>query len=154
MSPMRSDICRSRTAVCVLALLPLCISCRTGAGAASASTPRSTNLCRPLDADGRDIRDRLMRIVSSNDSIPTQMRKMVSLARMPGDSVTLVSDAAACASASASFAAFRGPVASQYGSVYLFRLGSIYAVDRPDGHEGYDLWLMNQNFRILGGWGI
>jgi hypothetical protein len=106
-----------------------------------------------LDPDGAELRDKLVRVATSLDSVPVKMRAMVGLPRLSADSVTFVTDAASCGRAAESFGRFRA-ASPGYQTVYLFRMGSTYVVHRPDGHAGVIAAVMDPQFRILGMWGL
>jgi hypothetical protein len=116
--------------------------------------PRTNSgLCRTLDPDGAELRQKLVRVATSLDSVPVKMRAMVGLPRLTANSVTFVTDAAACGRAAESFGGCRA-ASPGYQTVYLFRMGSTYVVHRPDGHAGVIAVVMDPQFRILGMWGL
>jgi hypothetical protein len=73
---------------------------------------------------------------------------------MPPDSVVLVNDPAICERASAQISKIRGLPARGYEKVSVFRMGSVYVANRPDGHAGLDTWVMDPTLRIVMGWSL
>jgi membrane-bound lytic murein transglycosylase B len=92
----------------------------------------------------------------SRDSLAWALgsRATVHLQQMPADSVVLVNDPAICERAAAAVTRIRGIPFPKYQTINVFRLGPVYVVNRPDGHAGLDAFVLDQNFKILLGWGI
>ena len=88
------------------------------------------------------------------DSSAVRTRATVHLQPMPADSVLLVNEPEICERALATIVRFRGPAGPQYQTINVFRLGPVYVVNRPDGHGSLDVWVLDQSFKILMGWGI
>ena len=119
--------------------------------ASTSSSPRPVGLCRGLDTDGRELRDALVRILTSNDSGPVRTRATLHLSALPADSVVMVQDAALCERAAATVTRSRGVPGRGYETLNVFRVGPLYIVSRPDGHAGILAMVMDQNFKILQG---
>ena len=134
-------------------LITSCQSGGNGSGAV-ASGPKPAGPCRGLDADGRELHDKLIHIAADSDSRAARTRATVHLQPMPADSVLLVNDPEICARALATIVRFRGPAGPQYQTINVFRLGPVYVVNRPDGHGSLDVWVLDQSFKMLMGWGI
>lgn len=133
----------------------LITSCRSGGNANSAAAaPKSAGPCGGLDADGRELHDKLIHIATASDSSAVRTRATVHLQPMPADSVLLVNDPEICQRALATIVRFRGPAGPQYQTINVFRLGPVYVVNRPDAHGSLDVWVLDQSFKILMGWGI
>jgi hypothetical protein len=105
-----------------------------------------------MDADGRELHERLVRIATSSDSASIRSRATVGLPIMAADSVVFVNDPAICEKASAVISRVRGLPARGYERVSVFRLGPIYVANRPDGHAGLDVFVMDANLKVLMGW--
>ncbi len=134
-------------------LVTSCQSGGNGSGAV-ASGPKPAGPCGGLDADGRELRDKLIHVATATDSSAIRTRATVHLQAMPADSVVVVNDPAICQRALATIVRFRGPAGPQYQTIDVFRLGPVYVVNRPDGHGSLDVWVLDQTFKILIGWGI
>lgn len=144
----------SRIPLFVAALLiTSCQSGGNGSGAV-ASGPKPAGVCRGLDADGRELRDKLIHVATDTDFRAVRTRATVHLQLMPADSVVLVNEPEICERALATIVRFRGPAGPQYQTINVFRLGPVYVVNRPDGHGSLDVWVLDQAFKILMGWGI
>ena len=143
-----------RLGLLALALVSVAAACKSAANESTMSGPKPAGLCRGLDLDGREFRDKLVRIATSSDSGPVRTRATVGLPQMTADSVILVNDPTVCARAAESLSRFRGPPRPRYETLNVFRLGPVYVVNRPDGHAGIDAWVMDMSFRILHGWGL
>ena len=157
MSDLKSSNPRLRSSAYTILVVALVAGgCKTGSSAnpqpASASSPRG--LCRGLDvdADARELHEKLIRIATSSDSASVRTRATVGLPVMPADSVVLVNDPAICERASAQISRIRGVPAPGYEKVSVFRLGSIYVANRPDGHAGLDAFVMDATLKIRMGW--
>ena len=143
------------------ALMPMVVttlviaSCQSGGNASGgvASGPKPAEPCRGLDADGRELRDKLIHTATASDSSAIRLRRTVHLQPMPADSVVLVNDPEICARALASIVRFRGPAGPQYQTINVFRFGPVYVVNRPDGHGSLDVWVLDQTLKIIMGWG-
>jgi len=111
-------------------------------------------LCGPMDSSATVLRDGLVRVVTSGDSVYARMRAMVPMPTLVADSVVLVDDAQTCARAAEAFALVQGPPSPTFQSIYLFRLGHAYAIQRPGGQPGTVVAVMDPRFRVLGMWGL
>ena len=148
----------SLTPLAILSLAILAASCQTGSGGSQevGTGPKPRALCRGLDvdADARELHEKLIRIVTSSDSGPVRTRATVGLPVMPPDSVVFVNDPAICDRVSEQISRIRGLPAPGYEKVSVFRLRSLYVASRPDSHAGLDTWVMDGNLKIIMGWGL
>jgi hypothetical protein len=149
---MRSCFLRSGFVAAAL----LATSCQSGGNATSgaAAGPRPARPCGGLDAEGRELHDKLIHVATASDSSAIRTRATVHLQPMPADSVLLVNEPEICERALATIVRFRGPAGPEYQTINVFRLGPVYVVNRPDGHGSLDVWVLDQTFKILMGWGI
>ncbi len=109
--------------------------------------------CRPLDYEGRELRDGLVGVATGGDKGPTTMRAEVGLRRLAADSVVYVTDEATCRRALAAYREGQGPVAAS-SSVYVFRLATLYVVHAPDGHPGQITAVLDRDFNRVASWGF
>lgn len=142
----------------ILGVALLTSSCETSSSGSKevASGPKPRGLCRGLDidADARELHEKLVRIATSSDSASVKLRASVGLPTMPADSVVFVNDPAICERASAQITKARGLPAPGYDKVSVFRMGTLYVANRPDGHAGLDTWVMDPTLKIVMGWGL
>ena len=134
----------------------LATSCQSGGNATSAAAvaPKPARPCGGLDADGRELHDKLIHIATDSAPSAIRTRATVHLQPMPADSVLVVNEPEICARALATIVRFRGPAGPQYQTINVLRLGPVYVVNGPDGDGSLDVWVLDQSFKILMGWGI
>ena len=132
--------------------MALVAGCRsTGTPGAPGPATDSSPTCRPLDYEGRELRDGLVRVATGGGEGHAKMRAGVGLARLEADSVVHVTDEATCRRALAAYRAARGPGAVS-PSAYVFRLAGLFVVHAPDGHPGQLTTVFDREFNRVANW--
>lgn len=120
----------------------------TPAGAQKTKYP-----CRAPDLDSEEVREFLIRTDTSQSPAVIRELQMVELTRVPPDSIRLVSDPAVCRQAAAALLRSLGPDTQRIG-VHVFRFGSAWIVNRPDGRGPPIVAIQDSTFRFKFGWGV
>lgn len=97
--------------------------------------PQGEGPCRPADADARQIAAGLPRILASPDSADTDLRRDVGITYQPSPYVAHVTDEGVCAQAVRALN-IRTRTPGRRRQVYVYDLGSQYAVDDPEQMAG------------------
>ena len=147
---------RRLTSLIMLGVAIVAGSCKSASSGNTelASGPKPRGLCKGLDvdADAREFHQDLIRIVTASDSSSIRTRATVPLPVMPVDSVILVNDPVICEKASVAISRVRGLPAPGYDKISVFRLGSVYVANRPDGHAGIEAIVFDANLKLRFGW--
>jgi hypothetical protein len=104
-------------------------------GQSVGSTPLGDNSCRPADAEAGHLAGQLRRVLSSADSADAELRRRVGITYQPSPYVAQVTEEGICAQAVTALNG-RTRTPGKRRQVYLYDLGSQYAVDDPEQMAG------------------
>ena len=100
---------------------------------ALAQSPTGEALCRPADPTSARMAEELRRILSSTDSAEVELRRSARIIHQPTGTVEYVTDEPVCALAIRALNT-RAKTPGRQRQVYVYNLGSQYAVEDPEVH--------------------
>ena len=113
-------------------------------------------VCRAPDYQEGEVREKLVRLATSDEPGPTRMRAAFGLARLSlasVDSIRPVGDAATCRRAAAVYGQSFGPDPFGKG-VLVMSFGELWVVARPDGRPGPMVVVLDANIEKRAVWGL